>query len=759
MTRSMIGVRFAAVLMSLSLLTLSMNPARADPADAFFASSTVQEIRITFTGADWYSTLYDAHANDPDDPYFQARFECLGTVLDTVGVRFKGNASFDYPTVKKSFKIDFDEYDEDNPDLRFLDFARGFVPAMRAVHVRMYVNDEYWGLYLAVEQVDKTFLKERFGNGEDGNLFKAATDDASGPQGDFGSDLTWLGSDPQPYHDFYQLKTNEEEDDYSQLLEFIDVLNNTPPADFPENLEPILDVFGALRCLALNSLFVNLDSYIVPAHNYYLYDRDDTGRMTHLHWDVNEGFGRFLMGVPPGQNPLHLDPFWLPEFLPGVPDTERPLLSRLWEVPGYADYYARFLSLALQSGFDTQALHARVDELADLIRSDVHADPHKMYTNEQFEENLTSDIYGAGPDGLIYGLVSFVTERASYLSGVLPGIDPVPELVVNEFMADNDSGLQDETGATEDWLELYNQGGGDVSLNGLHLTDDLTDPLKWALPDTVLAAGGFLVVFCDNDEEDGPLHANFKLDADGEVLALVGSPAMGAPVIDSHVFWAQLPDVSEGRMPDGADSWTTFDEPTPGASNGSVQAVFLAQFQAEPSAGSVSIRWLLSLAGGEAEFRLQARQDDQQWEVPYRAEGELEFVATDNSASLLPGGEVIYTLYYREAGGAWLQLATKSLTVPPVSILPRLLPAYPNPFNPRTTLTFDLPAAGATRLEIYDTRGRRVAVLVDGMLPAGHHEVEWTAVSDKGRDLPSGVYLVHLNLEGRIDTGRLSLVR
>jgi len=161
-------------------------PAQADEADVFFDDSFVHEIHITFDDADWYDTLYDSHANDPDDPFFPAAIECDGVAIDPVGVRFKGNSSFSIPGVKKSFKIDFNEYDDettfvglkklnlnngfkDPTHLRaklFLDFAGAYVPTIRAVHTRVYVNGTYWGLYTAVEQVDKTFAESRFGGAE-----------------------------------------------------------------------------------------------------------------------------------------------------------------------------------------------------------------------------------------------------------------------------------------------------------------------------------------------------------------------------------------------------------------------------------------------------------------------------------------------------------------------------------------------------------------------------------------------------------------
>ena len=85
----------------------------ADKAAAFFDDGKVQEIRLYFDDANWYNTLYKAHSNDATDPYFPARFKYGDTVRDSIGVRFKGNASFSVSSVKKSFKLDFNEYQSD----------------------------------------------------------------------------------------------------------------------------------------------------------------------------------------------------------------------------------------------------------------------------------------------------------------------------------------------------------------------------------------------------------------------------------------------------------------------------------------------------------------------------------------------------------------------------------------------------------------------------------------------------------------------
>ena len=85
--------------------------------------------------------------------------------------------------------------------------------------------------------------------------------------------------------------------------------------------------------------------------------------------------------------------------------------------------------------------------------------------------------------------------------------------------------------------------------------------------------------------------------------------------------------------------------------------------------------------------------------------------------------------------------------------------AAPNPFNPRTEITFSLPAAGPVRLDIYDIRGRLVRVLEDGARAAGPHTVAWDGCDAAGQPAPSGTYLCRLRAGEQGATGKLMLVR
>ena len=147
-----------------------------------------------------------------------------------------------------------------------------------------------------------------------------------------------------------------------------------------------------------------------------------------------------------------------------------------------------------------------------------------------------------------------------WVSGVLPG-----QIRINEILAQNQIGEQDETGSYEDWLELMNIGDTSLNLFGLYLSDDRTLLHKWPFPQGInLAPGGFLSVWADNDTSSQSLHAGFKLSASGEALFL--SNSLGE-IIDSLVFGSQVSDVSLGRCPDGSGDFIPNAVPTKGAPN------------------------------------------------------------------------------------------------------------------------------------------------------------------------------------------------
>jgi FlgD Ig-like domain len=89
----------------------------------------------------------------------------------------------------------------------------------------------------------------------------------------------------------------------------------------------------------------------------------------------------------------------------------------------------------------------------------------------------------------------------------------------------------------------------------------------------------------------------------------------------------------------------------------------------------------------------------------------------------------------------------------------RIVGNAPNPFNPATTIKFDLAAGGAAALRIYDVRGRLVRTLVDGPMAAGAHQISWDGRSNAGSAVASGVYLLEMVAGGKRDDMKLVLAR
>jgi spore coat protein CotH len=143
----------------------------------------------------------------------------------------------------------------------------------------------------------------------------------------------------------------------------------------------------------------------------------------------------------------------------------------------------------------------------------------------------------------------FLPKRAEYEYYLLA---VTGDVVINEFMADNDTTLADQDGEYDDWIELYNNTGSDLSLNGYFLSDDGTDLTQWALPDTFIAANSFLIVWADDDEGQTGLHANFKLSKSGEGIYLV---LPDTQIVDEIGFGSQPTDSTTGRYPDGTGSF------------------------------------------------------------------------------------------------------------------------------------------------------------------------------------------------------------
>jgi hypothetical protein len=164
---------------------------------------------------------------------------------------------------------------------------------------------------------------------------------------------------------------------------------------------------------------------------------------------------------------------------------------------------------------------------------------------------------------LVLSLNGFV--KANFNPFVEQNPNNIP-LVINEFMASNNRSITDPQGQYDNWIEIYNHGSYAIDIGGMYMTDNLSDSTKWRIPPaTIISPGVYMLIWADKDVTDAGLHADFKLDSDGEEIGLFESD--GITLIDSVTFPSQTTDVSYGRYPDSADNWRFFSTPTPGNEN------------------------------------------------------------------------------------------------------------------------------------------------------------------------------------------------
>ena len=317
----------------LALLPAALCAQVTPPASAVFDKDAVHEIRLTFQNSDWYEQLtadYDAY---PDDtPYRQASLVWGTYKFDIVGVRFKGNSSYRGATTrKKPFRIKLNEFTKGQKIDSMASFGLSnawndpsFVrekpyyemattiglPAARSNFAELYINGEYWGLYILGEIVNGDFLTNHFGKGNDtGNMYKAT---------DPGANLAYAGEDPLSYQTLFSKETNTDANDWTDLIELARIFDQTAIADLPAKLDKLIDVDSFLTALALDNLTVNLDSYVGMSQNYYLYRRPSDQKWVWIVWDPSLAFGALSEGLTVQQmKDLALE--WVASTAPALP--------------------------------------------------------------------------------------------------------------------------------------------------------------------------------------------------------------------------------------------------------------------------------------------------------------------------------------------------------------------------------------------------------------------------------------------------------
>jgi spore coat protein CotH len=398
---------------------VSLADAKSYPGASLYASNVLRTLFLQFEADDWEKQLSDFHGTDVDVP---ARLTVDGKAYPEVGVHFRGSSSYMMvgEGLKRSLNLSMDYVHDQqrllgyrtvnllnsHEDPSFLhsviyyEIARQYLPTPKANLVKLVINGESWGVYVNVEQFNKDFLKEWYGDAK-GARWKTP----GSPRGNAG--LAYLGEDAAAYKKLYEIKTKDDPKAWADLIKLCKTLCQTPPEKLEEALSPMFDIDQALWFLALENVFVNNDGYWTRACDYDLY-QDSKGRFHVVPYDANETFGYLAAMGGPGGGPgmgggrrggmrggqgaenVELD------LLAGSSDTNKPMLNRLLQVPALKTRYLQHVRTLAEEWLDWNKLGPLVTRYHALIADEVKADTRKLSSTEAFDKSLTEDTDAPG---------------------------------------------------------------------------------------------------------------------------------------------------------------------------------------------------------------------------------------------------------------------------------------------------------------------------------------------------------------------------
>lgn len=367
----------------------------------FYNESKLRQIYLEFEELDFWQQLED---NYDTDVYVKATLKYKDEVLTDVGVQFKGNTSYKRLSdgaEKMSFSIktdlyvedqDLDGYSninlnnayEDNSLMRevvYANLCRNHIPAPQANFIELYINNEYWGPYTNVQQVNKDLLEDWFMS-NDGARFRAdastvTTGTGGGRPGGGGAQwgdgtaaLNYLGTDVSEYQKYYTLKSSDIDNSWEKLIAVCDVLNNTSIDELEETIKEYLDLDRTLWFLAHEIMYSDDDSYIYKGKmDYYVYYEPETGRLTPLEFDGNSAMN--IENVS-----------W--DIFKNEDNANYPLLNRLLSIPSIRQRYLAHVRTILDEEMNLEEVFSLIDNYVALISESVNADPKKLITHEEF---------------------------------------------------------------------------------------------------------------------------------------------------------------------------------------------------------------------------------------------------------------------------------------------------------------------------------------------------------------------------------------
>lgn len=739
-------------------------------AQSFYDINTIQTIEITFSQSNWDYMLDTAKAGS--DGYIMAQSVNInGTTYDSVGVKYKGNSTYNPSYVKNPFHIELDTYKEQDyqgyKDIKLSNVAkdpsflrevlsysilRKYMAAPLSNYANVYVNGNLIGLYVSSESIGKTFVNKNFYS-KDNAFFKCNPIDGAGPGSTDLPNLIYLGNDSTSYFPAYEMKSDF---GWGDLIQLSNTLTNNIG-----DIENVLDVDRALWMLAFDNLLVNLDSYVgVFAQNYYLY-KDNTGKFNSILWDFNESFGTFsqtgTINLPNTTAKSQMT------HLLHSGDANWPLVQKLLAVPTYKKMYLAHMHTMLTENFSNNSYYTLAQSIQPIISAAVKADPNKFFTYAQYQSNLTTDV-GMGPNSSP-GITALMNSRNTYLSALTDFTNTKPTIT---------NVVPSETNPTLNTTIFITANVINTNTNAVYLGYRDNNENKFSK----------ILMYDDGAHGDGGAVDNVygaaivasSSSIQYYIYAENNNVGMFSPVRAEHEFYTitvNSTTSSDVVMNEIYTRGTSSEPDWIELYNSSASDIDISSYKIYDSGGQSGTKPKKEFPTGSiipANGFLVIVTDDTS-ESGFGLSGSGEKVWLENTTGLIADSVTFTTLTVTQSygrnpdGGVWqiMDTITKGFSNSSATGIEdkslstmdyKLSQNYPNPFNPSTNISFSIPAGGNVLLKIYNLIGQEVAVLVNDNLSAGNYEAAFD-----GSGLSSGVYFYQLQAGSLVQTRKMVLLR
>ena len=392
----------------------------------------VRNIEIFFSEVHWDDTLDLYYSNGNGQRLVADSIIIDGEVDQNVGIKYKGNSSYNINNGKNPMNIRLDYINNGQSidgynvlklsngfkdptfvrEMLSYKIAQEFMPAPKATYANVSVNGVLVGLYVCVQSVDDDFTNENFYERK-GPFFKAENTginipNCSGPLRVWDHYLDTLC-----YQRAYEMQSSN---DWTKLSHFLDTVNN-----HFTHIENVLDIDRTLWMMAFENLLVCLDGPInsIP-HNFYLF-QDNNGRFSPIMWDMNQSFGTFTNGLPTPVNNQDLQQL---DIFHGASNNLNIMNMKMFSVDQYKRMYVAHMKTIINDYFVNGEYISIISDLQQLIDSYVSTDPNLFFPYSAFSANVNSSI------GSNIGITELMDSRINHLQS-LPEFSANPPIIDN----------------------------------------------------------------------------------------------------------------------------------------------------------------------------------------------------------------------------------------------------------------------------------------------------------------------------------------